>query len=48
MVIPSQKIGGATFYRIDLKNPMIKLLVEYEMQLFIEIDRKEAQKMKKP
>jgi DNA-binding transcriptional ArsR family regulator len=47
LVIPSRKIGRATLYRINLENPMVKLLIEYEMQLSLQIAEREAQKMKK-
>jgi len=48
LVIPSRKIGRATLYRINLENPMVKMLIEYEMQLSLQVAEKEAQKMKKP
>jgi DNA-binding transcriptional ArsR family regulator len=47
LVIPSRKIGRATLYKINLENPMVKLLIEYEMQLSLQIAEREAQKMKK-
>jgi predicted transcriptional regulator len=47
LVIPSRKIGRATLYRINPENPMVKLLIQYEMQLSPQIAEKEAQKMKK-
>jgi len=47
LVIPSRKIGRATLYKINLENPMVKLLIQYEMQLSLQIAEREAGKMKK-
>jgi DNA-binding transcriptional ArsR family regulator len=47
LVVPSRRMGRATLYRINLENPMVKMLIEYEMQLSLQIAEREAQKMKK-
>jgi DNA-binding transcriptional ArsR family regulator len=48
LVIPSRKIGRATLYKINLENPMVKMMIEYETKLSLEIAEQEEQKMKKP
>jgi DNA-binding transcriptional ArsR family regulator len=47
MVTASRKIGRATLYRANLENPMVKTLVEHEVQLSLQIAEKEAEKTKK-
>jgi DNA-binding transcriptional ArsR family regulator len=47
LIVPSRRMGRATLYRINLENPMVKMLIEYEMQLSLQIAEREAQKMKK-
>jgi len=44
----SRRIGRANLYKINLENPMIKMLKEYETQLSLQIAEQEAEKMKKP
>jgi len=44
LVVPSRKIGRATLYKINLNNPIVKMLVEYETKLSLQI----AEQMKKP
>ena len=48
LVIPSRKIGRATLYKINLKNPIVRMLIEYETQLSLQIAEKEKAKMQKP
>ena len=48
LVTASRKIGRATLYKVNLQNPMVKLLVEYETQLSLRIAEQEAEKMKEP
>ncbi len=48
LVIASRKIGRATLYKINLENPIVKMLIEYETKLSLQIAEKEAEKMKKP
>ncbi|MEM1587324.1 MAG: winged helix-turn-helix domain-containing protein [Candidatus Bathyarchaeia archaeon] len=43
----SRKIGRAKLYKINLGNPMVKMLREYETQLSLQIAEQEAEKMKK-
>ena len=46
IVNASRRIGKATLYKINLENPIVKMLREYEMQLSLQIAEKEAEKMK--
>ena len=48
LVIASRKIGRATLYKINIENPMVKMLIEYEAKLSLQIAEQEAEKMKKP
>lgn len=48
LVTASRKIGRATLYRINLKNPIVKMLVEYERQLSLQIAEQEKAKTQKP
>lgn len=48
LVIASRKIGRATLYKINLENPMAKMLIEYETKLSLQIAEQEAEKLKKP
>jgi len=48
LVTASRKIGRATLYKVNLNNPMIKMLIEYEAKLSLQIAEQEAEKMKKP
>jgi len=48
LVIASRKIGRATLYKVNLENPMVKMLIEYETKLSLQIAEQEAEKMKKP
>lgn len=43
----SRKIGKANLYKINLENPVVKMLKEYEIQLSLQIAQQEAEKMKK-
>ena len=47
LVTPSRKIGRATLYKANLSNPIVKMLIEYETQLSLQIAEQEAEKMKK-
>ena len=48
LVTASRKIGKAKLYKINLENPMVKLLKEFEIQLSLQIAEQEAEKMKQP
>lgn len=48
LVTASRKIGRATLYKVNLNNPMVKMLIEYETKLSLKIAEQEAEKMKKP
>ncbi len=48
LVVASRKIGRATLYKINLSNPMVKMLIEYETKLSLQIAEHETEKMKKP
>jgi DNA-binding transcriptional ArsR family regulator len=48
LVTASRKIGRATLYKINLENPMVRLLIEYEIQLSLQIAEQEAEEMKEP
>jgi DNA-binding transcriptional ArsR family regulator len=41
----SRRIGKANLYKINLGNPMVKMLKEYEMQLSLQIAEKEKAEM---
>jgi AraC-like DNA-binding protein len=43
----SRKIGKAKLYKINLEHPLIKMLMEYEMQLSLQIAEQEKVKMQK-
>ena len=47
LIAESRKIGRATLYKINLENPMVKMLIEYETQLSLRIADQEAEKSKK-
>jgi hypothetical protein len=48
LVSTTRKIGRATLYKVNLENPMVKLLIEYETKLSLQIAEKETESMKKP
>jgi len=48
LVTATRKIGRATLYKINLENPMVKMLIEYERQLSLQIAEQEKSKMQKP
>ncbi len=48
LVTPSRKIGRATLYKANLSNSIVKMFVEYETKLSLQIAEQEAEKMKKP
>jgi len=48
LVTATRKIGRATLYRVNLDNPMVKMLIEYETRLSLQIAEQEAEKMRKP
>lgn len=48
LVTASRKIGRATLYKINLSNPMVKMLIDYETRLSLQIAGHEAEKMRKP
>ena len=44
LVTPSRRIGRATLYKINLESPMVKALVENEMELSRQIAEREIEK----
>jgi DNA-binding transcriptional ArsR family regulator len=44
LVAPSRKIGRATLYKINLDNPIVKMLIEYETKLSLQIANDEKEK----
>lgn len=48
LVTASRKIGRATLYKVNLENPIIKMLIEYERELSLQIAEQEKVKMQKP
>ena len=48
LVVASRKIGRATLYKVNLENPMVKLLIDYETKLSLQIAEQEAEKLEKP
>ena len=44
----SRRIGGSRLYKINLENPMVKMLRECETQLSLTIAEQEAEGMGKP
>jgi len=44
----SRKIGRANLYKINLENPMVKMLNQYTTQLSLQIAEKEKAKIRKP
>lgn len=47
LVAATRKIRRATLCRVNLNNPMVKILIEYETQLSLEIAEQEKAKMQK-
>lgn len=45
LVTTTRKIGRATLYKVNLNNPMVKMLVEYETKLSLQIAEKEAREI---
>jgi len=46
LVIPSRNIGRATLYKINLENPIVKMIIEYETKLSLQLAEEEAKKEK--
>jgi DNA-binding transcriptional ArsR family regulator len=46
LVTPSRKIGRATLYRINLENPIVKMIIDCETKLSLQIAEQEAEKLK--
>lgn len=46
LVTVSRKIGRASLYKINLENPMVKMLIAHETTLSLQIAEQEAEKMK--
>jgi DNA-binding transcriptional ArsR family regulator len=44
----SRRIGKAKLYKVNLENPMVKMLNEYTTQLSLQIAEQEKIKMQKP
>lgn len=47
LVAASRKIGRAILYKVNLNNPIVKMLVEYETQLSLQIAEQEKAQMQK-
>jgi len=47
LVTATRKIGRATLYKVNLENPMVKMIIEYETKLSLQIAEQEAEKMRK-
>ena len=48
VVTSSRKIGRATLYKVNLENPIIKLLIEYERQHSLQVAEREKARLEKP
>ena len=48
LVTATRKIGRATLYKANIENPMVKMMIEYETKLSLQIAGQEAEKMRKP
>ena len=48
IVSVSRRIGKASLYKVNLENPMVKMLKEYERQLSLQIAEREKAKMQRP
>jgi len=48
IVAPTRRIGKAILYKVNLENTMVKMFIEYETKLSLQIAEQEAEKMKKP
>lgn len=48
IVTVTRRIGRAKLYKINLKNPLVKMLKEYETQLSLQIAEEEKAKTQKP
>jgi len=48
LITASRKIGRATLYRINLENPIVRMLIEHERQLSLQIAEQEKAEMQKP
>jgi DNA-binding transcriptional ArsR family regulator len=46
LVTPSRKIGRATPYKINLENPMVKMIIDCETKLSLQIAEQEAERLK--
>jgi DNA-binding transcriptional ArsR family regulator len=44
----SRRIGKAKLYKINLENPMVKLVKDYETELSLQVAEQENAKMQKP
>jgi DNA-binding transcriptional ArsR family regulator len=48
LVTATRKIGRATLYKVNLENPMVRMMIEYETKLSLQIAEQEKAKMQKP
>ena len=48
LVAGSRRIGRATLYRVNLGNPMVRMLIEYERQLSLQVSEQEKAKIQRP
>jgi len=42
LVTASRKIGRATLYKVNLENPIVRMLIEYERELSAQVAEQEA------
>ena len=47
LVVASRKIGRATLYKVNLQNPIVRMLIEQERQLSLQIAKQEKAKLQK-
>lgn len=48
LVIVSRKIGRAKLYKVNLENPVVKMIIEFETKLSLQIAEQEVENVKKP
>ncbi len=48
LVIVSRKIGRAKLYKVNLENPIVKMIIEFQTKLSLQIAEQEVENVKKP
>jgi len=48
LVIVSRKIGRVKLYKVNLENPIVKMIIEFETKLSLQIAEQEVENVKKP